>query len=57
MPPEAMASSEVVTMASVSGEPLWAWARSSSSRLIVWGNLGAVPNPPHTASNWPASAA
>src|SRR5579862_2552593 len=50
MPPDAMASSVVVTMAMVSGERLWTWARSSSSTMAGWGNLGAWPKPPHCSS-------
>ncbi len=50
MPPAAMASSEVVTMASVAAERLCWCARNSTSRLMVPGNLGAEPNPPHSGS-------
>ena len=56
MPPEAMASSVVVTIASVCSEPLWAWARSSSSRVMVGGNFGGPANPPQSGSNCPVSA-
>ena len=51
IPPDAIASSEVVTTRLASSPALVMYARSTSSRWNVDGNLGADPNPPHSASN------
>ena len=52
MPPEAMASSEVTTASSRLDSCVRAYAWRSSSWLIVCGNLGARPKPPHSSSCW-----
>jgi hypothetical protein len=54
IPPDAIASSEVVTILLAASEPDAMNARSTSSMCIVDGNLGASPNPPHSSSNEPA---
>ena len=50
IPPEAIASSVVATMPSVSSDRLCTNARNSSSMLSVCGNFGAGPKPPHSPS-------
>ncbi len=55
MPPEAMASSVVVTTCSAPSPAPARLARSRSSRFMVWGNFGAGPKPPQRESNEPAS--
>ena len=57
MPPEAMASSVVDTMVSAASPPVRSWARSASSSIEGWGNLGADPNPPQAGSYAACSAA
>ena len=57
MPPEAMASRVVTTMARASASSgRWAWARRRSSRVSGWGNLGAGPKPPQWGSKRRARA-
>jgi len=51
MPPDAIASSEVVTIWRVRGDSSFRYERSITSRAIVDGNFGALPNPPHCSSN------
>ena len=53
MPPDAMASRDVVTTVRAASEPDDMKARSTSSMCIVEGNFGACPNPPHSESNEP----
>ena len=55
MPPDAMASSEVVMIVRVLADSSFRYDRKSSSSAIVDGNFGAEPNPPHVSSNVPAS--
>ncbi len=55
MPPEAMASRVWVTTWRAPSPAPEAWARRISSRLSVWGNLGAAPKPPHDESHALAS--
>ena len=56
MPPDAIASSDVVTTVRAPSPPLCACARRHSSRVIACGNFGARPNPPHSGSNSAARA-
>ena len=49
MPPDAIRSSVVVTISRASGAPRNA-IRSTNSRVLGWGNFGALPNPPQVAS-------